>query len=643
MSASQRPTVRVDQENTDQVSELCPPERSPRQAIENSASGSSEEEVRAPGKQTPAASTRAKPTLSTEEADESSRRSSAQSLALRALGQRVASRARGRDAEERATAPVKRPLSPPRPDTHGSPARGPEGRRGTQVAKGKAVTAGALESGGRGGEHEATPSSEVATRSSTPSFGDSGPMGARVHTQGAARAANGTRDADGQRATANAANASYRTGRASDGSSPHARLADSRAPDSEAAESPSPDTPSPNTRRWDGGGATPPRRGSITPISDGSPMSDPFDAPHPLAGQMGQGPPLADPASSADPRRGGFAASPSVDAPEPEGWGGRRRDSSPPTTSGFATMIDGASMADLVQLECLRGMTKAVRVEGPDAEGTLYFDQGQVVHAVAGNLTGQEAALHILGWAEGTVKPSEGVWSGQPTIGTGWQGLLMLAAQRADETQVDRAPVMARASAEARFSTDLDVAEFDALLAETPVTAPEVMEASGLTLDAVPESTEPSEPSERSERSARSRTKPVPEDVFVDAFRMAEEPSTIESETRTPVRTLSQKAQFQLSEREGEMPSIIRAVRLDADGEVIQSDGDVSEFADAAAYAVRLAQLIGEGLGLEGFRGFECTAQSKSMITYLDDDGSVVAIEASARADLSAHRKKAGL
>lgn len=87
--------------------------------------------------------------------------------------------------------------------------------------------------------------------------------------------------------------------------------------------------------------------------------------------------------------------------------------------------------------------------------------------------------------------------------------------------------------------------------------------------------------------------------------------------------------------------SLSRAVRLDSEGVVIASRGDMQDFPDAACYAVRLAELIGEGLGLENFSGLECVTTRKVMIAYVDDD-MLVAVEGELSSDLSGHRRRAG-
>jgi hypothetical protein len=96
------------------------------------------------------------------------------------------------------------------------------------------------------------------------------------------------------------------------------------------------------------------------------------------------------------------------------------------------------------------------------------------------------------------------------------------------------------------------------------------------------------------------------------------------------------------SSREGGDDGILRRVILDADGVVLESEGDLGDFADVVAYSVRLAQLIGEGLGLVDFQGMECTTSDRVLITYLEE-GDIVAVEAKATGTVAAHRKKAGL
>lgn len=97
-----------------------------------------------------------------------------------------------------------------------------------------------------------------------------------------------------------------------------------------------------------------------------------------------------------------------------------------------------------------------------------------------------------------------------------------------------------------------------------------------------------------------------------------------------------------IAEANSHDPEVERAVRMDAEGNVLSHVGAVGEFADISAYAVRLSVLIGEALGLEGFQGIECTSEEHSFMAFWDDD-TIVALEAKAGADIDQYRKRAGL
>jgi hypothetical protein len=184
--------------------------------------------------------------------------------------------------------------------------------------------------------------------------------------------------------------------------------------------------------------------------------------------------------------------------------------------------------------------------------GFLYFDQGQLVHAIAGPLRGEDAAREILTWAGGTVRPSDSYWVKPPTIQLSWQALLISAAQAQDES----------AHTESGIAPKLEVAD------------------------------------------------------------------------------THRKPEMKAAEPEA---GIARLVELTVSGEVLRSLGEVGDFADAAAYCAQLAQLVGEGLGLEDFSGLECTSEGKTMLVY-ETATSIVALEGDPHADaVGVHRKRAGV
>src|ERR1700727_1764087 len=97
--------------------------------------------------------------------------------------------------------------------------------------------------------------------------------------------------------------------------------------------------------------------------------------------------------------------------------------------SGFVARIKGANLADLVQMECLAGSKRVVRVTSGDHVGYLFFRTGHLVHALARSLIGEAAAMEMLSWDEGTFDPAERDWPAKDTIHCSWQGLLLRAAQ----------------------------------------------------------------------------------------------------------------------------------------------------------------------------------------------------------------------
>jgi hypothetical protein len=84
-------------------------------------------------------------------------------------------------------------------------------------------------------------------------------------------------------------------------------------------------------------------------------------------------------------------------------------------------------------------------------------------------------------------------------------------------------------------------------------------------------------------------------------------------------------------------------LRMNRDGIVVESQGNTSDLADIAAYALRLSQLVGEQLGLERFAAMECAFKQGRCFIVLQQDGDAVAFEPHASVDSSALREMLGL
>lgn len=85
------------------------------------------------------------------------------------------------------------------------------------------------------------------------------------------------------------------------------------------------------------------------------------------------------------------------------------------------------------------------------------------------------------------------------------------------------------------------------------------------------------------------------------------------------------------------------AVRIDQSGNVVSSKGDASELSQVAAYAARLAELVGDGLGMQGLVSVEVTQQRSRTLIYKEKSGNTFALSAAPDADLTQVRERLGL
>jgi hypothetical protein len=241
--------------------------------------------------------------------------------------------------------------------------------------------------------------------------------------------------------------------------------------------------------------------------------------------------------------------------------------------SGFRASLHGASLADLVQMECLSGRERVMRVSSGTEVGYLYFRQGQIVHAVSRRGVGETAALEILRWNDGTFEPCNAGWPDRGSIGSNWQNLILLAAQHRDES--GRHNLVAFPGARGATSR--------------PLSSP------------------PPPPASVPPVSSRSE-------------------ATVSGESSAPL-----------------LAQVRAAVRIDQGGNVVSSKGEAEELTQVAAYAARLAELVGDGLGMQGLVSVEVTQRRSRTLIYKEKNGNTFALCASPEADLTHVRERLGL
>ncbi len=112
------------------------------------------------------------------------------------------------------------------------------------------------------------------------------------------------------------------------------------------------------------------------------------------------------------------------------------------TPSGFGGMIESVQLEDIIQLIGLGQRTVALNISANEGKGTTYFVEGEIVHAICGDLEGEEAFYKMFCWTGGQFALSS--LSGDPkrTISQSWQGMLLEAARLQDEALAKKADLL---------------------------------------------------------------------------------------------------------------------------------------------------------------------------------------------------------
>jgi hypothetical protein len=69
-----------------------------------------------------------------------------------------------------------------------------------------------------------------------------------------------------------------------------------------------------------------------------------------------------------------------------------------------------------------------------DEEGLIYFKNGEIAHAEAGDLEGKDALYTILEWNEGRFNSQMGISAPKETINERWEHLLLEGMRKRDES-----------------------------------------------------------------------------------------------------------------------------------------------------------------------------------------------------------------
>lgn len=329
---------------------------------------------------------------------------------------------------------------------------------------------------------------------------------------------------------------------------------------------------------------------------------------------------LSSPGLSSPGLRSSGAGSPSLggtspSSSEPRVGASDGANDAPP--SGFAGRLDGATVADLVQLECAAGRTRAIKVQSRGRTGYLCFEAGALVHAIAPGAVGDAAVMQILGWQDGAFEPAKVRWPATPSVRSSWQHLVLSAAHAADEAA--RGKVVELRAERTRHGDDAISGDPVSQVVDHPTLGGDAPRGARLTT-----ATRTARPPEAEGRLAAAALRTPGEVQAVEP--MQESSLDLGLNEPAPLRRL-----------------ITQAVRLDATGRVVAARGEVEQFSGVVAYGKRLGDLIGEALGAGKLRALKCTTRDRQTLVYEEESGSVVGISAAASSNLSSLDGKLGL
>ncbi len=103
--------------------------------------------------------------------------------------------------------------------------------------------------------------------------------------------------------------------------------------------------------------------------------------------------------------------------------------------NGWSGTVGGLDIFDVTQLFAISGRSIAVRVTFGKRSGTLMFQQGRLVHASAGKLSGEEAFFEMARWSGGSFEeiPRSEARNASPNVTMSLSQLMIEAARHRDE------------------------------------------------------------------------------------------------------------------------------------------------------------------------------------------------------------------
>lgn len=100
---------------------------------------------------------------------------------------------------------------------------------------------------------------------------------------------------------------------------------------------------------------------------------------------------------------------------------------------GFQGVLRKVGLQDVIQMECLARNSSILEVYNQNVLGRIYIEDGQLVHAVAGEIIGEPALYRLLSLPGGSFELAQFEAPPEKTLAGQWEMLLMEAARVKDE------------------------------------------------------------------------------------------------------------------------------------------------------------------------------------------------------------------
>jgi two-component system chemotaxis response regulator CheB len=108
---------------------------------------------------------------------------------------------------------------------------------------------------------------------------------------------------------------------------------------------------------------------------------------------------------------------------------------------GFTGRLVGMKLEDVIQMFCYRKDSSLLLILHGDDVGTIYVDNGGIIHAACDSMSGVEAFYEIVGWESGEFLSQVVLTVPPRTLFMDWQSLLMEGMRQRDEIKHALGPV----------------------------------------------------------------------------------------------------------------------------------------------------------------------------------------------------------